>query len=410
VVGKNAAGSSEGLDSTFTTGIVAAVATTLRADSITSSTAKLTGSVNPNNSTTLVRFHYGTTTAYGDSIDATPSPIDGVTAVAVSSYLTGLLPDTLYHFRVVAVNAAGTAYGGDSTFTTLIAPPLSPLLFSPANHAVNQATALTLRWLPALTAESYHLQVGTDSMFTSGIVVNDTALTGTLSAVTGLGHDTKYYWRVAARNVGGMSDWSERWDFTTIVPLPNQVELVAPSTASIVAADSVLCQWKKASPKVIRYRFELASDSLFANIIIDSLQADTTILIHSLLNIRSYWWRVRAENAAGSGPFSEGWTFRVVITDVDMAGGIPTEFMVNQNYPNPFNPSTTIRYGTPVETRVTLKVYNTIGQEVLTLVDETKSPGYYRITFNATHLPSGMYIYRVQMGDFTVSKRMLLVK
>jgi hypothetical protein len=410
VVAVSAGGRTNGADSTFTTLAVLPAVATLSADSVTGTTARLTGSVNPNNASTVVRFHYGTTAAYGGSIDAVESPVSGVDPVSVSAHLTGLVPSTVYHFRVVAENAGGISYGVDSTFTTLIVAPSAPSLAYPANHAADQPTSLALTWYPATTAASYRLQVSADSTFVTGFVVNDTSLTDTSRTVDGLANNIKYYWRVAAENVGGIGEWSERWDFVTIVPLPDQVVLVGPPDQSIVTADTVICVWGSARPNVTQYRFELASDSLFNSVIVDSTFSDTTLIVRSLANSSAYWWRVRAENVAGPGAFSTAWKFQVIITGVDDENGLPTEFVVRQNYPNPFNPTTTIKFGLPVEAHVTVKVYNAIGQEVLTVVDELKSAGYYRVTVDASKLPTGMYFYRVQMGDYSVAKKMLLIK
>jgi hypothetical protein len=410
VVAVSAGGRTNGADSTFMTPAALPTLATLSADSVTGTTAKLQGSVNPNNASTVVRFHYGTTAAYGDSIDAVESPVSGVDPVSVSAHLTGLVPSTVYHFRVVAENAGGISYGVDSTFTTLIVAPSAPSLAYPANHAADQPTSLALTWYPAATAASYRLQVSADSTFVTGFVVNDTSLTDTSRTVDGLANNIKYYWRVAAENVGGIGEWSERWDFVTIVPLPDQVVLVGPPDQSIVTADTVICVWGSARPNVTQYRFELASDSLFNSVIVDSTFSDTTLIVRSLANSSAYWWRVRAENVAGPGAFSTAWKFQVIITGVDDENGLPTEFVVRQNYPNPFNPTTTIKFGLPVEAHVTVKVYNAIGQEVLTVVDELKSAGYYRVTVDASKLPTGMYFYRVQMGDYSVAKKMLLIK
>lgn len=88
----------------------------------------------------------------------------------------------------------------------------------------------------------------------------------------------------------------------------------------------------------------------------------------------------------------------------------PQKFALEQNYPNPFNPSTTIRYSIPEAQRVRLSVYNTLGQEVQTLVNETQDAGTYSIRFNASNLASGMYIYRIQAGSFIDSKKLILIK
>ncbi|MCZ6774902.1 MAG: T9SS type A sorting domain-containing protein, partial [Ignavibacteria bacterium] len=88
----------------------------------------------------------------------------------------------------------------------------------------------------------------------------------------------------------------------------------------------------------------------------------------------------------------------------------PATFRLEQNYPNPFNPSTTIRYQLPKDVYVTLKVYNLLGQEVATLVNEEKGAGSYHVEFDGEGLASGMYLYRIQAGDFVDTKRLLLLK
>ncbi len=85
-------------------------------------------------------------------------------------------------------------------------------------------------------------------------------------------------------------------------------------------------------------------------------------------------------------------------------------FNLTQNYPNPFNPTTNITYQLPHNARVKLVVYNSLGQVVNTLVDQNKSAGRYSITFNASNLPSGVYFYRIQAGDYVSVKKMLLMK
>jgi len=96
---------------------------------------------------------------------------------------------------------------------------------------------------------------------------------------------------------------------------------------------------------------------------------------------------------------------------------IPEEFNLLQNYPNPFNPSTTIKYSIPNVTlsgvegsRVQLKVYDIIGNEIATLVNEEKAPGVYSVTFDASKLSSGVYFYRLQAGSFIETKKMILLR
>ncbi len=89
---------------------------------------------------------------------------------------------------------------------------------------------------------------------------------------------------------------------------------------------------------------------------------------------------------------------------------IPTNFVLDQNYPNPFNPSTKISYQLPQNGFVSLKVYNAIGKEVATLVNEEKSAGRYEVNFDAAGLSSGLYFYTIQTGSFQETKKMILIK
>ena len=98
------------------------------------------------------------------------------------------------------------------------------------------------------------------------------------------------------------------------------------------------------------------------------------------------------------------------VTGVKDITGLPTSFNLSQNYPNPFNPSTVINYQIPMNTFVSLKVFDMIGNEVLTLVDELKAPGYYSVNFNASSLSTGVYLYQLKAGDFVSTKKLIIMK
>jgi hypothetical protein len=88
----------------------------------------------------------------------------------------------------------------------------------------------------------------------------------------------------------------------------------------------------------------------------------------------------------------------------------PSEFKLEQNYPNPFNPSTSIQYQVSSNTKVSLKVYDVLGNEVATLVNENKTAGSYEVTFDATGLPSGVYFYQLNTETFTQTIKMVYLK
>ncbi len=94
-----------------------------------------------------------------------------------------------------------------------------------------------------------------------------------------------------------------------------------------------------------------------------------------------------------------------------VTNNIPTAFNLYQNFPNPFNPITKIKYDLPKNVNVTIKVYDLIGREVATLVNnELKTAGRYEVNWNAMNYASGVYIYRIQAGDYVSTKKMVLVK
>ena len=90
--------------------------------------------------------------------------------------------------------------------------------------------------------------------------------------------------------------------------------------------------------------------------------------------------------------------------------GVPERFSLDQNYPNPFNPLTVIRYQLPVQSRVTLKIYDVLGQEVATLVNEIQDAGFKSVKWNAGSMASGMYMYRIVAGTYSEVRKMMIIK
>ena len=167
------------------------------------------------------------------------------------------------------------------------------------------------------------------------------------------------------------------------------------------------------------YRIEIAMDSAFQFGNVDSLLVDTTHTWTSIGNYEGrFWWHVRAFNAAGWGPFSETRMFVLSPCGVEEGHEIPSAFVLAQNFPNPFNPTTMIRFGLPAASAVTLVVYNTLGEEIRTLVNDNLAAGYHVVAFDVSGFPSGLYFYRMRAADpsassgqsFVETKKLLLVR
>ncbi len=128
-------------------------------------------------------------------------------------------------------------------------------------------------------------------------------------------------------------------------------------------------------------------------------------------------WRLSFTSTTGD--FVQNFTHSTSFTDIqwpgttdisETDGSVPANYVLEQNYPNPFNPSTTINYSIPQKGFVNLIVYNFIGEEIQSLVNEEKEAGAYRVNFNALNLPSGIYFYKIIAGSFTETKKMILMK
>jgi hypothetical protein len=103
--------------------------------------------------------------------------------------------------------------------------------------------------------------------------------------------------------------------------------------------------------------------------------------------------------------------YRYTPTGVEpVSNAVPTEFRLEQNYPNPFNPTTNIGFRISHFGFVSLRVFDLLGREVATLVHEVKQPGSYEVTWDATGVASGVYLYRLQAGDYVDTKKLILLK
>ncbi|MEI8048517.1 MAG: T9SS type A sorting domain-containing protein [Bacteroidota bacterium] len=198
---------SYGFDSTFTTLPAPPTVITTAATSVTSAGATLNGSVNPNGGIATVTIQYGLTASYGSTLAASPASVSGLVAVNVSVPVTGLLPYTTYHYRVVAANVSGTINGNDMTFTTLAVPSTVVTLVASnivgtnatLNGSVNAnyaPTNVTFNW--GLTTSYGNTATATPSQATGSSV------TPVSAGISGLATATTYHFRCVGTGPGGI--------------------------------------------------------------------------------------------------------------------------------------------------------------------------------------------------------------
>jgi len=201
-------------------------------------------------------------------------------------------------------------FGVNRFRSTVLAPPQ---LLEPIDGAAGISLAPTMIWEQAPGAELYALQVSDTADF-SDLVVDEDSIASTSYDATGLSYNTIYYWRVNASDSTTTTPWSEVWSFATLPPPPDPVSLLSPPDGATVLSDSVRVSWSSSTPYIDRYWVEHGADSNFTASAIDSLVVDTTAVLHFLQHHTTYYWRVRAHNESGWGPFSSVRSFLVLTT------------------------------------------------------------------------------------------------
>jgi hypothetical protein len=167
-------------------------------------------------------------------------------------------------------------------------------------------------------------------------------------------------------------------------------------------------QWKPRPTPIVRILPTMAHRTLPAGNKIVFHAYDPVSLTTANDDSYPYWYWVGPDTA--NTVFQALRWFDIVLDANETGGATPAKFALEQNYPNPFNPATTIKFSIPEQSRVTLKIYDVLGREVSTLVNEVRNAGNHEVNFNASNLASGMYIYSIKAGDYNASRKMMLLK
>jgi uncharacterized protein (TIGR02145 family) len=187
--------------------------------------------------------------------------------------------------------------------------------------------------------------------------------------------------------------------------------LIQPSTNSTNISSLPVFVWSKNSNEET-YRFQLTTSPTFAFIELDTLGLKTISFVpKSLDNKTTYYWRVSSANSFGVSSWSDIWSFSTsgTINDVEEVKHFIT-FKLTQNYPNPFNPTTRIEYSIPENSFVELKIFDTFGREVETLVNKQQTIGTYSLQWEPKNLTSGVYFYRIRAGKYNETRKMVYIR
>ena len=218
-----------------------------------------------------------------------------------------------------------------------------------------------------------------------------------------LAEGARYYYRVRAYNSIGNSDYSNEANATTTLAAPSNLTGTEGETGILNLT------WTDNSSTETGFYLERKDGDGSSFIIHKILGPNLISFSDSNLTPGQYYaYRLKAFTGIVESNYSN--EFEIVIVSINSEIEIPNKFELFQNYPNPFNPSTQISYQLPENSFVNLVVYNIIGQKVAELVNQEKTSGKYSVKFDASNLPSGVYIYKLQAGEFSSVKKMLLTK
>ncbi|MDP3147744.1 MAG: FISUMP domain-containing protein [Ignavibacteria bacterium] len=228
-----------------------------------------------------------------------------------SQQIPDLNYSSVYYWRVKASNSAGTSDWSKvwSFTTTSDEPAIIPQLTQPIKGAVDQKLSPVLIWEIVSNANCYALQISTNSSFTSFVFDTDSLLTNSTQLKI-LSGETKYYWRVRAKNSFGTKGWSETWTFTTgVAPLPPI--LLAPNNEAANQLFSLILGWN-ASDGATSYNLQLATDNLFSDsslIINANVGNNISKQLYNLNESKTYYWKVATVNSFGTSDWSSVWKF-----------------------------------------------------------------------------------------------------
>jgi phosphodiesterase/alkaline phosphatase D-like protein len=303
ITATNSAGSAQGSDQTFTTATAPPVVTTDTASTITGTSAQLNGTVNPQSSATTYSFEYGPTTSYG-STSPSQNAGSGAGPVSVNAVITGLTPNTTYHFRIVATNTVGTALGTDRTFTTPLIPP-TVTTSSPTNVTASGAR-LNGIVNPNKSASTYYFQYGTTTSYGTATATQNAGSgaspVNATDSISGLTINTVYHYRIVATNSAGTTQGTDQ-TFTTGVISPT----VATSTATnVTTTGAQLNGTVNPNGSSTTYRFEYGTTSSYGASTDLQLAGSTvapvavSAVLTGLTPGTTYHFRITASNAGGS--------------------------------------------------------------------------------------------------------------
>ncbi|MBU1095301.1 MAG: T9SS type A sorting domain-containing protein [Bacteroidetes bacterium] len=315
-----------------------------------------------------------------------------------------------FFWRIKSLNPAGESeWSTVGLFFTMQEKLDAPTQLIPANNSFGITLMPEFEWEKIELATKYIFQLTADTLFDKKIIA-DTLSEKFYKHNSKLSEGSKYFWRVSAVNQFINSPYSDINNFVTMLYNPDSLEAKQNK-------DNVILTWKDYSNNENGFVIE-KQYSQQNYVPIDTTKPNITVYLDSLnTGVQEIKYRVYCFTQF----INSGYSNETVVQYITYLNdeNIPENFSLSQNYPNPFNPTTTIEYYIPTfignnnnssGINVKLILYDALGREITTLVNELKLPGKHKVKFNAESFPSGVYFYKIIANNYSDIKKLILVK
>ncbi len=311
---------------------------------------------------------------------------------------TGLSENQKYYWHVKVKSASDIGpWSNIFSFITTLSPPASPRRASSVSEKMGY---VTLTWNKVESSDKYLIQLAYDQAFTN--LFKSLSTTDTVNSISWFSEGIIYYWRVRGSNIAGSGSWSSAGSFSLLYA-PTNLAL------QVNGSNEITLTWHDNSTIADGYVIEREQSPQTSFTLLDTLKGSGSEYVDKNAEQgQNYTYRIKAYKDTLQSGYSNEASLLVDVKGEET--GIPSDYSISQNYPNPFNPTTKIKFALPKSGMIKIIIYDLLGRKVETLVNSEMEAGYHEINVDVNNLPSGIYLYRMEAGSFTSTRKFVLLK